>query len=169
MTTQPDKALAGALEYVTAIADITDGTTAELARRFSLIHDITTQLQMLAESLTEDIAARMEEDQMVVAGVGQLVRKRRMSSAWLDDEARERMHDDAISEIIKRVAVDPMTGEIHPPLANATREAWRLINESFSIGADPKAGFRKVLGLAPDMYRTKYATGFTVAIEQETV
>jgi len=169
MTTQPDKGLGGALEYLTSINldDLTDGTTAETARRLSLLQDIISTAQILTDSLTEDIAARMENDQMVIAGIGQLVRKRRTSSAWLDDSARERMHDDAVHEIIKRVALDPMTGEIHPPLANTTREVWRLVNESFSIGADPKAGFRKVLGLQPDMYRSKYTTGYSVTIEQE--
>jgi hypothetical protein len=111
----------------------------------------------------------MEADTETITGVGVLTRKKRTSSAWLDDDARDRMYDDAARAIIQKVAIDPMTGEVHPPLANAVRETWRLVQESFSLGADPKAGFRKVLGLQPDIYRSKYATGFTVAITEETL
>lgn len=155
----------GSLEQMSP-DEATDGTLRELARRLDLCQRIGATVKDLSDALAEDIAARMEEDMTSVAGVGIVQRKARTSSTWLDDTSRERMMDDAISAIVRRVATDPATGEIHGPLANAAREVWRLTQESFSLGADPKTGFRKVLGLQPDIYRAKRVTGYTVTITE---
>ena len=144
----------------------TDGTLAELTQRLDLCNRISGQIRSLTEALQEDIASRMEEDVASIAGIGIVQRKPRTSSTWIDDTSRERMMDDAISAIIRKVAVDPASGEIHGPLANVAREVWRLTQDSFSFTADPKAAFRKVLGLAPDEYRSKRVTGYTVTITE---
>jgi hypothetical protein len=169
--TNPDTVLASthtALEAITTY-EITDCTMPEMARRLDLIQRIQTACAMLTDEITEILAGSMEDDTVTIAGVGNIVRRRKTSSTWLDDAAKERMYDDAVRAIIARVAVDPMTGEVHPPLANTVREAWGLITESFSIGADPKTGFRKLLGLQTDMYRAKRTTGYTVSITEETL
>jgi hypothetical protein len=153
------------LETVACYA-ITDGTLKDLAQSLELCFRINAQLREITDVLQEDIAARMEDDTASIAGVGIVQRKPRTSSTWLDDSSRERMMDDAISAIVRRVAVDPATGEMHPPLANAAREVWRLTQDAFSFGADPKTAFRKVLGLAPDEYRAKRVTGYTVSITE---
>lgn len=155
----------GVLEMITPDA-ATDGTLAELTQRLDLCNRISSQIRVLTDALQEDIASRMEEDVASIAGIGIVQRKPRTSSTWIDDTSKERMMDDAISAIIRKVAVDPASGEIHGPLANVAREVWRLTQDAFSFTADPKAAFKKVLGLAPDEYRAKRVTGYTVTITE---
>lgn len=157
--------MVSALQTMT-LETATDGTLTELAQRLDLCYRIAAQVREITDALQDDIASRMEDDTTSIAGIGVVQRKARTSSTWIDDTSRERMMDDAIGAIIRRVAIDPASGEIHGPLANVAREVWRLTQESFSIGADPKAGFRKVLKLAPDEYRSKRITGYTIAITE---
>lgn len=171
MTTDPRKALGGALEYLTAIRhdDIADGALSDISLHYSFLIEIRAVLTELIDHVSQQIAERMETDMMTITGVGHVVRKPRTSSTWMHDDSREQMMDDATTAIIRRVAVDPATGEVHPPLANTVRETMRLIQDAFSIGADPKVAFRKVLGLQPDEYRSKRVTGYNVTIEEETI
>lgn len=145
------------------------GSVPELAANLEAIQRIIAVARDIEYNLTETLVAAMEADTVEVSGIGRVNRKARTSSQWIDDESRDRMFDDATRAMIQRLAIDPMTGEVHPPLANTVRETVRLVQESFSISGDPKAGFRKVLGLQPDEYRSKYVTGWSVAIEQETI
>lgn len=170
MTTDPRKALGGALEYVMAISHerVTDSTLSELTHNYALLVEIRTAVNDLIDHCSQQIAERMEDDTMTITGVGHVMRKPRTSSTWLHDDSREQMMDDAVSAIIKRVALDPATGEVYPPLANAVRETFRLTQDAFSIGSDPKLAFRKVLGLQPDEYRAKRVTGYNITIEETT-
>ncbi len=151
---------------IISLEDLTEGTLQELAQRLATCNALTSVLKYVTDALQDDIAARMETDTAEVSGVGMIQRKARTSSTWIDDSSKEQMMDDAISAIIRRVAVDPATGEVHPPLANAAREVWRLTQDAFSFTADPKTAFRKVLGLAPDEYRAKRVTGYTISITE---
>lgn len=148
---------------------LTDGTMPDLARRLDLLTCIINTARNMVDELAETLSAAMEDDTQVITGVGVLVRKRRTSSAWLDDGARERMYDDTAHALVMKCATDPMTGEVHPPLANAVRAVWDIVQSSFSLGADPKTGFRKTLGLDASLYRTKYTTGHQVTITEETL
>ena len=171
MTTDPRKALGGALEYLTSIKydDITDGALSDISLHYASLLEIRTAVSDLIDHVAEQLAERMESDMMTITGVGSVVRKPRTSSAWIHDDSREQMMDDAITAIIRKVALDPSTGEVYPPLANTARETFRLVQDAFSIGADPKVAFRKVLGLQPDEYRSKRVTGYSVTIEEETL
>jgi len=146
--------------------DITEGTLTELGERLMALYTIQSETRLLIEELTETIGLSMESDTMSIDGVGKVVRKPRFSSTWIDDASRERMMEDATRSIIKKLAVDRATGEIHSGLAQTIRETVSFIEASFSIGADPKTGFRKQLGLATDEYRAKRQTGFSLAIEE---
>lgn len=151
---------------IISLESLTEGNLQELAQRLDMCYSLANLLKYMTDALQEDIAARMETDTTEIHGVGLVQRKVRTSSTWIDDSSKERMMDDAISAIVRRVAVDPATGEMHAPLANAAREVWRLTQDSFSFGADPKTAFKKVLGLAPDEYRAKRATGYTISITE---
>lgn len=170
-TTDPSVTLAKALKSLEGIDpnNVAEGTTPDLARRLDLLHRLTTATRLLQDEIVESLSASMEEDTMTITGVGQVVRKPKFSSTWIDDDSRERMFDDAVRSIIKKVALDKMTGEVHPALSNAVRETFNLLEASFSIGADPKAGFRKQLGLQSDEYRAKRRTGYSIAIEETPV
>lgn len=168
--TDPDELVNDLFKTADALTntDPSNGVFADLAHRLAVVKGTISLLQEVAESITASLASDMESDTMTVNGVGVLTRKPRYSSTWADDDARERMFDDAIREIVRQVATDPMTGEVHGPLANAVRQAWALTLEAFSIGADPKTAFRKKLGLQPDTYRSRYVTGHTITIGEET-
>lgn len=170
-TTNPDELVNDLFKTADALTntDPSEGAFADLAHRLAVVKGTITLLQEVADTITASVASDMESDTVTVSGVGVLTRKPRYSSTWVDDDARERMFDDAVREIIHQVATDPMTGEVHGPLANAVRQAWALTLESFSLGADPKAAFRKKLGLQPDTYRSRYVTGHTVTIGEETL
>lgn len=145
---------------------VTEGELDDLAMRLRYCQQLSVEVKDIIDHLSETIAAKMEQDSSLVAGLGTVQRKPKTSSTWIDDSSRERMMEDAISAIIQRVAVDPATGEMHRPLANTAREVWRLTQDAFSFTADPKTAFRKVLGLAPDEYRSKRVTGYTVVITE---
>jgi hypothetical protein len=167
-TTDPSVTLAKALKSLEGIDPtlVSEGTPPELARRLDLLYRLSSATRLLQEEIVESLSSSMEDDSMVIAGVGNVVRKPKFSSTWIDDSSRERMFDDAIRAIIRKVAIDPMTGEVHPALSNAIRETFNLLDSSFSFGADPKTGFRKNLGLQPDEYRSKRRTGFSIGIEE---
>jgi hypothetical protein len=160
--------LADTLSIIAGISERTllDGSLEELASRLEAAQKLQTETRAMIDALSDAIASRMEQDVANIAGLGTVQRRAKTSSTWIDESSRERMMDDAISAIIRRVAVDPATGEMHPPLANCAREVWRLAQDSFSFSADPKAAFRKVLKLAPDEYRSKRVTGYTVTITE---
>jgi hypothetical protein len=163
---EPTTMLRDILWKLERIVDPTDASLNEVARRLDLVDQITLILNDLTVALQMDIAERMEDDTQVIAGIGQFVRRKKESSVWKDETSRERMFDDAKRAIAQKVARDPMTGEIMMPLVQVARETFDLIEESFSLGAQPKAAFRKRLGLQPDEYRVRSTTGYTVRIDR---
>lgn len=167
-TTDPSATLAKALKSLEGLDPfmIAEGTPSDLARRLDLLYRLSSTIKLAQDELVETLSASMEEDSLTINGVGNVVRKPRFSSTWINEDSREQMFDDAVRAIIKKVALDKMTGEVHPALSNAVRETFNLLEASFSIGADPKAGFRKQLGLQADEYRSKRRTGFSIAIEE---
>lgn len=167
MTNTPNNlsTMLDALLAIEADTSLDDGTLTELAQRYDLATRAASVLEAIVVRLSNAVAERMENDEMEVAGVGKLARKPRTSSVWIDDTSRERMLEDTINAIVRRVAVDPASGEVHQPLAMVAREVWRLTNDAFSFTADPKVPFRKVLGLRPDEYRSKRVTGYRVTVE----
>jgi len=168
MTTTPDPTaiLTQVLSLLETVPDPTDGTLEEVARRLDLTDQIRLVLADLDAGLQIELADRMEDDQQVIAGIGQFVRRPKESSVWKDETARERMFDDTKRAIAQKVARDPMTGEILPPLVMVARETFDLIESVFSLGAQPKVAFRKSLGLQPDEYRIKSKSGYTVKIDR---
>lgn len=154
---------------VAASPDTTEGTLAELAARYDTIAALAGAVAEAQDRLATAVAEAMEDDQMTIAGVGLVVRETRTSSSWLDDTSRERMFEDALNAIVRRVAVDPATGEMHANISSAAREVFRLAQDAFSFSADPKAAFRKVLGLSPDQYRSKHVTGYRIKVKEATL
>jgi hypothetical protein len=166
-TTDPSVTLAKVLKSLEGLDPtlISEGTASDLAKRLDLLYRLSTASRLLQDEIVDTLSASMEEDSLSIAGIGNIVRKPKFSSTWLHDDSRGQMFDDAVRAIIQKVALDKMTGEVHPALSNAVRETFNLLDSAFSFGADPKAGFRKQLGLASDEYRAKRRTGFSIAIE----
>lgn len=168
--TDPTQSLTATLDTLAKLDEtITDSDIREISYRLKLAYAIQDESRRVIEMISEHLAPSMEDDEMTITGVGTLARRPRYSSTWLNDSSREEMYADAITAIVRRVATDPMTGEVHPPLNKTVREAWKLILEVFSFSADPKVAFRKTLGLQPDEYRAKRKIGHTVTIKEETL
>lgn len=165
-TTDPTALFGQILGSLETVGDPTEGTLDEVARRLDLADQISLVLNDLISGLQMEIAERMEDDTQVIAGIGQFTRRPKESSVWKDETSRDRMFDDAKRAIAQKVARDPMTGELLSPLVMVARETFDLIEASFSLGAQPKAAFRKALGLQPDEYRIKSRSGFTVKIDR---
>jgi len=165
-TGDPTETLSQMLSVLERLPDPSDGSLSEVARRLDLADQIQMIISDICSGLQMEIAERMEDDTQIIAGIGQFTRRRRESSTWIDDTSRAQMLDDAKRAIAQRVARDPQTGEIIMPLAQVARETFDLMEESFSLGAQPKAGFRKRLGLQPDDYRARSSSGYTVKIDR---
>lgn len=163
---EPTDLLRRILSDLETMADPSEGPIDEIARRLDLADQIQMLISELLAGLQMEIAERMEADTQVIAGIGQFTRRAKESSTWRDESSRERMFDDAKRAIAQRLARDPQTGEIIQPLAQIAREAFDLIEASFSLGAQPKTAFRKTLGLQPDEYRIRSSSGFTVKIDR---
>lgn len=166
MGTDPTNDLRLALHTLEQLPDPTQGTMSEVAQRLDVAQQIQQVLADLTDALQMEVAERMETDSQVIAGIGQFTRRAKQSSTWRDDTSRERMFDDVKRALAQKVARDPMTGEILPPLVMVARETFDLIEACFSLGADPKAGFRKSLGLQPDEYRSKSTSGYSIKIDR---
>jgi len=141
------------------------GSLETLAARLRDLDRIVKVSKDLIEAITEKAAYEMKDKEVNLPGVAYLVRASKYAQSWVDDDARGRMFDDGISAIVSVVSINRNTGEVSDTAAEAARAAWRLILESFSIGADPKAAFKSVLGLDPKDYRNKYRTGYRITVE----
>lgn len=149
--------------------DIRVGSIEDLAVRLSLLHKITALCKDLIELIDQKAADEMTAEEMNIPGVAYLIREAKESSSWVDDTARDKMFEDGIDAISRIVAVDRETGEILDNLVATSKETWRLVKEAFSIGADPKAAFRKVLRLDPKDYRNKVTTGYKIKVSEPRI
>ena len=97
-TTDPSVTLAKALKSLESIKPtlVSEGTPPDLARRLDLLYRLSSATRLLQDEIVEALSASMEDDSMVIAGIGNVVRKPKFSSTWLNDDSREQMFDDAI-------------------------------------------------------------------------
>jgi hypothetical protein len=165
-TTDPTALLGKVLLSLETVPDPTEGTLEDVARRLDLAEQAHHVLADLIGGLQMEIAERMESDTQVIAGIGQFTRRPKESSVWKDETSRDRMFDDAKRAIAQKVARDPMTGELLAPLVMVARETFDLMEQVFSLGAQPKTAFKKALGLQPDEYRIKSRSGYTIKIDR---
>lgn len=145
-------------------ADAPTLTLAEKAELLKQLDAIAVVLNSIAGTVNDDLAATMDADEVEVPGVGYLVRESKSSKTWRYDGAREAMFEAARREIARRVATNPATGELDQPIMRAATEAFNEAFDAFSFGADPKASFRRRLGLDPTLYREERSTGYRVKI-----
>lgn len=146
------------------------GSLEDLALRLRDLHEIVKASRALIGLIEERAVGQMSAKEMNLPGIAYLTRERKTSGSWVDkDTSREKMFEDGIGAIVRIVAVNKETGEILDDRAQASRETWKLVTESFSIGADPKKAFREVLGLDPSEYRNKDTTGYTIKLEEPRI
>lgn len=146
------------------------GSLDDLAVRLRDLHKITKICKDIIGLIEQRVAGEMTAKEMNLPGVAYPTRERKTSESWVDkDTSRDKMLEDGISAIVRIVAVNRETGEILDDRAKTSREVWKLVCDSFSIGADPKKAFREVLGLDPSDYRNKDTTGYKITVEEPRI
>lgn len=97
-----------------------DGTLDELARSLDIIEQMSGVLREASGWLKTEIADRMPENDMTIAGVGELQRRPRFAS-WRDSEAKGRLASELAASIAAEVSTSELTGE-RDPLAHRAAE-----------------------------------------------
>ena len=154
-------AVAGTLSTLDPMA-VCDGDLGTLVERMTALSAMEKAIKSLQTQLQIAAADLMPADTVDLPGRGVLVRQARTRKVWRDDRGRADMMDAARSAIARQVATDPMTGEILLPLKNVAMRTFDLVEQSFSLGSDPKMAFRRVLGLDPAEFRMEQPAGMKV-------
>ena len=111
--------------------------------------DRATYLIELLKERTRDLelslADSMEEDQMLVPGVGKLTRSEKKSWSWRDGHAGERMREDLAIAVATEVALDVATREVDLEKRNVALEALRVAYDAIpSFSTLKNAGARRL-------------------------
>ena len=102
-------------------SDYTDGELHELASRLSTAHEAIERLRELADMLSMEIAARVEEDLTPVPGVGTIQRGYTRRSQWRDTHSAQQLRYDLGEAVSSAVSMDVATGELDPMKRNVAR------------------------------------------------
>lgn len=164
MTQDPIMGLVGDVSALDPIA-VCDGDLAVLAERYAAIQQMVVYAKSLLEQLQITLGDAMPFDTVDLPGRGYLVREFRVRRVWRDGMQRADMLDAAKAAIARQVATDPSTGEIMPPLRQVALRTFDLVEQSFSLGSDPKMAFRRVLGLDPADWRAEQPAGVKVEFQ----
>lgn len=162
-------------DYVDALLDLADGADVEASAAVTddasleVIVDAAARLDVAAGTLREaskrlSVAAaeRMERDHDRV-GNYRLSRGRSSSTKWDAPLARSAV----VEAIVRRLAVNPETGEVIQPLRMAVEQA---VNMTYSVtstanSASMTVAGLKALGLDPNRYRSTEDRGWRLRIE----
>ena len=147
-----DAQMASAITSLAEQADAADeGTTEEVARRL----DLAIQLKLIAQQYIDTcevaLAERMEDETLVINGVGLFKRGVRRSKRYKDQQSGSRYREDMIHAIATKAALDPATGEVDAGHRNIARTALGMVLTYASLGT-PKAIARRDLNIAEDDY-----------------
>ena len=119
--------------------------------------DVIAHLKRLGEQASviryeaeRTLAERMDTDTTEIEN-WRVQRSRSSKAEWDAERARSA----AKQAIVQRLSIDPMTGELHKPLAHAVEQAVELAFSLTSTGAKSSLGVTGMKGLAlsPDDFR----------------
>jgi hypothetical protein len=147
--------------------DCIDGDTPELARRYRLALEAGAALRQLVDDLSDELAARMEADQVRVPGVGMLERKRERRSTWLHEHSSVEFRKAVGDTAVNRIALDVGTGELDPVRRNIGRAVVDLLWEYVPSFSSVKAAGKRD-GIDVDQFRTtSYVERVELSLEGE--
>lgn len=144
---------------------VCDGNLQVLVERYRAIQQMAAHAKALMEQLTMTLGEAMPADTVDLPGYGYLVREHRVRKVWRDGVQRADMLDAAKGAIARQVATDPATGEVIAPLRQVALRTFDLVEQTFSLGSDPKMAFRRVLGLDPTEWRAEQPAGVKVEFQ----
>ena len=147
--------------------DCIDGDTPELARRYRLALEAGAALRQLVDDLSDELAARMEADQVRVPGVGMLERKRERRSTWPHEHSSVEFRKAVGDTAVNRIALDVGTGELDPVRRNIGRAVVDLLWEYVPSFSSVKAAGKRD-GIDVDQFRTtSYVERVELSLEGE--
>jgi len=145
--------MAGVDDLLAMGEDAIVGETTELAQRYRLALEAGSALRQMVDDLSDELAARMETETLVVRGVGRLEKKPEKRSTWLHEHSSAQFRKDVGETAVRKVALDIATGELDPARRNIGRavvdQLWEYLPSFSSVKA---AGKRD--GIDIDQYRT---------------
>jgi hypothetical protein len=136
--------------------------TVRLDRALGLIELLQDAIRDIELSLIDS----MEEDELVVPGIGALKREEKVTWTWRDGDAGRRMREDLATAVAAEVALDVATGELDPMKRNVALAALRVAYEAIPSFSSLKQTGRTRLGLDIGDYRRK-STYYAVSLARE--
>jgi len=162
----------GIYDAVTALmdcelSDITEGKLDDLALRLDALTRIATITKDLADAVKLQLAATMEDDDMVVPGVGSLHRRQKSTQRVAVKPPKVRA--DLAIAVARVIGVDPFTGEVSSDRREAAREAVELTTKCVSVGATSfTAAAPDLIGIGSEDYTEKaWTTVVTLEIVED--
>jgi hypothetical protein len=152
----------GIYDAVSALMDcdtsqVTEGTLSDLALRLDALNRTLVIAKDLADAVKLQLAETMEDDDMVVPGVG-MVHRRQKSSVRVAVKPPKVKADLAIA-VSATIGRDPYTGEIDKTRRDVSRETVDLVTKCISVGATSfTAAAQDLIGLAAEDYTEKVWT-----------
>lgn len=153
MTDIPERTRA--LMTLAAEGDVTDGELSALAHRLHTARTAIAALTSVVEALTMEVAARVEDDETIVAGYGSswsIARGYKRTSTWSQPDSAELLRHDLGEAVVAKIALDVATGELDPAKRNIARAAIAELWEVLPAFSSLKAGAKR-LGIHIDQYR----------------
>jgi hypothetical protein len=144
--------------------DWTEGTAADLGLRLHRLRVLEALVHNLAAAVEQTLVDSMEEDTVVVTGVGPVRRTEKNSSRWKSKDSADRLRADLSNAVANSVAIDVATGDIDPMKRNVARATMSLALEAIPAFSSLNKAGRERLGLYISDYRD-YATSYHITIE----
>jgi len=129
------------------------GETQELALRYRLALEAGSALRQIVDDLSDELAARMETETLVVRGVGRLEKKPEKRSTWLHEHSSAQFRKDVGETAIRNIAVDRVTGVVDYERMAVGRAVVAQLWEYVPAFSSVKAAGRKD-GIDIDQYRS---------------
>jgi len=145
-----------------------EGSLFERTVRLDRCKTLIGLLKQATYEIELSLIESMEENELVVPGVGKLTRNEASSSTWVDRRAGARMREDLAVAVASEVALDVATGEVDPMKRNVALAALRVAYEAIPAFSSLKSAGRERLGLRLSDYR-KFNNYYTVTLDQGDV
>lgn len=111
------------------------------------------------------LAESMEEDQIIVPGIGRLTRGKSYSSTWKHEDSSKQLRADLADAVAREVSLDVATGDMDPMKRNVALAALRVAYDAIPAFSSLKVAGRDRLHLDIADYRS-FQWFSTVSIER---
>lgn len=151
---------ADALDYVMTQGIPPDTPPEHSGEWLGTVRHVREALAVLDRDLEAHTAARMAGETLVLSSGRVVIKSRRPAKVEWD---RDRARTVVIAEVVRQIALDPVTGELDPVKRWAATEALARIQHAYTLG-DPKMGMSH-LGLDGREYRATTPQGWKVDVK----